>query len=132
MSESSWPKAYKPFAATRRPGGPPSSKPKYRVLVHRQYADRWAELGDRVGVQAAQAFWEHASHTPGVLSGVAKTTILKGKPGRPKGPGWSPTYHYEVSGAGRINYQFHNSYKTTPDGDEHAVVFILSIDYSSH
>ena len=32
----------------------------------------------------------------------------------------------------RINYQYCDAYKTKPDGDVHRVVFILSIDYSSH
>lgn len=101
-------------------------------MVHRQYAERWQQLAHRVGMQGATEFWDHVAHSPGTLSGTSKTTILKGKPGKPKGPGWSPTYHFEISGAGRINYQFHNSYKTAVDGDEHPVVFILSIDYSSH
>lgn len=132
MSDTPKPGAYRPYESARRPGGKPEAKPRYRVLVHRQYADRWQQLSTRVGVAGAQEFWDHVSQNPGVLSGTSKTTILKGKAGKPKGEGWSPTYHYEVSGAGRINYQFHNQYKTSKTKDKHAVVFILSIDYSSH
>lgn len=124
--------AYRPFESARRPAGSPEEAPAYRVMVHRQYRDRFAELEDRVGAEAAQRFWDHVAHTPGLISGVAKTTILRGKAGRPKGPGWSKTYHYEVSGAGRIDYQFHNAYKTASDADEHRVVFILTVNYGSH
>lgn len=132
MSDEPKPAAYRPFEAARRPGGSPIVGPAYRVLVHRQYSDKWSQLVSRVGLQAAQEFWDHVAHTPGVLSGTSKTTIMKGKLGKPKGPGWSPTYHYEVSSAGRINYQFNNAYKTKPDGDLHPVVFLMTIDYSSH
>ena len=48
------------------------------------------------------------------------------------GDGWSPTYHYEISGAGRVDYQFHNAYQTAPERDTHPVVFIRTIDFSSH
>lgn len=132
LSDAPRPGAYRPFESARRPGGSPRVEPRYRVLVHRQYEDQWLQLAERVGLQGAQEFWDHVAQSPGTISGTSKTTILKGKAGRPKGPGWSPTYHYEVSGAGRINYQFHNTYRTNPDGDEHPVVFVLSIDYASH
>lgn len=124
--------AYAPYEAARRPGGRPSDRPKYRVLVHRQFRDHWSELSSRVGESSAQRFWDHVSSTPGLTSGLANTSILRGRAGVPKGPGWSKTVHYEVSSAGRINYQFNNAYSTERGGDPHPVVFILSIDYSSH
>jgi len=40
--------------------------------------------------------------------------------------------HPEISGAGRINYQFVNAYTGGEHGDAHPVVFILSIDLGSH
>lgn len=132
MPEPSKRGAYAPLEAARRPGGRPDFPPEYRVLVHRQYRDRWNELVDRVGMASAQRFWDHVALTPGLTSGIANTSILRGKAGAPKGPGWSKTVHYEVSGAGRINYQFNNEYRTSAEGDPHPVVFILTIDYSSH
>lgn len=132
MNDSPRPDAYKPFVSARRPDGSPDFAPKYRVLVHRHYLDHWNEIVERVGKQAAQQFWDHMSQMPGRPDPIAQTTILRGKIGTPKGPGWSKTYHYEISGAGRINFQFHDAYTTTPDGDPHPVVFILTISYGSH
>lgn len=38
-------------------------------------------------------------------------------------PGFSRTVHYEISGAGRIDYQYHDSYAGGDHGDPHPVVF---------
>lgn len=107
-------------------------RPRYRVLVHKKFLDRWAELPDRVGLESAQQFYDHVAQTPGVRPQVNSTTVLRGKAGRPRAPGFSKTIHYEISGAGRIDYQYCDAYRTSADGDEHAVVFILTIDLSSH
>ncbi|WP_155356357.1 hypothetical protein [Acrocarpospora macrocephala] len=85
-----------------------------------------------VGIKAAQQFWDHVSQTPGEPDPIAATCFLRGKAGKPRGDGWSRTIHYEISGAGRIDYQYNDTYKTFPDGDEHKVVAILTISYSSH
>jgi hypothetical protein len=45
--------------------------------------------------------------------------------------GFSRTIHYEISGAGRIDYQFNDVYLGTR-GDPHPVVFIRVINLSSH
>ena len=124
--------AYRPFVSARRPGTSPDEEPKYRVLIHRQYLDHWGQLINRVGVQQAVQFWDHVASNPGGPDPIAQTTVLKGKIGQPMGPGWSKTIHYEISGAGRINYQFHNSFKGGADGDPHRVVAIRTIDYGSH
>jgi hypothetical protein len=100
--------------------------------VHRKFKNHWDELVDRVGLQGAQQFWDHVVSTPGSISPIASITILRGKAGAPQGAGWSRTHHYEISGAGRINYQYHNAHKTSADGDEHRVVAILTISFSSH
>jgi hypothetical protein len=102
------------------------------VLVHRKFRDHWDQLVGRVGIQQATQFWAHVSLTPFARSGVANITILKGKAGSPQGPGWSRTHHYEVSGSARIDYQYHNAYKTKADGDAHQVVAILTISFGSH
>jgi len=123
---------YRPFAAARRPGSSPETKPAYRVLVHKQYMDHWNQLVNRVGIQQAQQFWDHVATNPGGTDPIAQTTILKGKVGDPMGPGWSKTVHYEISGAGRINFQFNNAFKGGANGDGHKVVAIRTISYGSH
>jgi len=128
MSES----AYQPFTPARRPGGRPTKGPTYRVLVHRKFRKHWSELVERVGLQHAQQFWDHVAHTPGLKSPIAQMTILKGKAGQPMGSGWSRTYHFEISGAGRIDYQFNDQYQIDAESDPHRVVAILTISYSSH
>jgi hypothetical protein len=57
---------------------------------------------------------------------------MKGKHNGPKWPGFSKTIHYEITGAGRIDYQYADSTTEGAKGDAHAVVKILSIDLGSH
>jgi hypothetical protein len=124
--------AYRPFEPASSPGGRPSAKPQYRVLVHRKFRNHWSDLVDRVGIQQAKQFWDHVSTTPGQKSPLASIAILRGKAGFPMADGWSRTLHYEVTSAGRIDYQFHNEYQTHEGGDKHQVVAILTISYGSH
>lgn len=125
-------RAYSPFGPARSPGGRPDEKPKYRVLVHRKFSNHWLELADRVGIQQAKQFWDHVTQSPGQPSPLASITILRGKAGRAMDDGWSRTHHYEVSGAGRIDYQYHNRYQVSEDSDAHPVVAILTINFGSH
>lgn len=127
MSES----AYAPFVPARRPGKRPAYKPRYRVLVHRRFRDLWDSLVERVGLQNAQQFYDHVAQRPGSPPDVGASVIFRGEKGRPIGPGFSNTVHYEITGAGRINYQF-NDYYQGPKGDLHPVVVILTIDLGSH
>ena len=76
--------------------------------------------------------WDHLAHTPEMAPLIGTSCILRGKAGKPNGPGWSRTIHYEVSSMGRVNYQVNNSYQTADGGDSHAVVAILTINLSSH
>lgn len=124
--------AYDPLRPAQRPGEKPERKPEYRVLVHKAFYSHYQELVRRVGEQQAKQFWDHVAQTPGRTDPIAQTTILKGRAGRPIGEGWSRTTHYEVSSSARIDYQYHDSYKTAPDADPHRVVAILTISYSSH
>lgn len=124
--------AYQPFQPAARPGRGPDEKPVYRVLVHRKFQQHWDQLATRVGLQQAQELWDHLAHQPGTPPDTARTCFLKGKPGRPRAEGWSRTVHYEVSSMARVNYQYHSDYVTSPDGDPHPVVAILTIDFSSH
>ena len=103
------PGAYRPHSAARRPGGRPALEPAFRVLVHRKYLALWNELADRVGLANAQQFWDHVAMTPGQLPKVGTSSVMKGKHSGPKWPGYSETIHYEITGAGRIDYQFNPS-----------------------
>ncbi len=124
--------AYSPFQPAARPGSKPPTKPAYRVLVHRRFVGLWEQLPDRVGLESAQQFYDHVANTPGAAPAFNSSTILKGKAGKPKFAGGSRTVHYEISGAGRIDYQFVNDYVDGAHGDPHPVVFVLSIDLGSH
>ena len=128
MTES----AYRPFEPARRPGGKPGEEPKYRVLVHRKFRGHWDQIIGRVGLQQAQELWDHLAQCPGERPPTASSCILRGKAGMPKGPGWSRTTHYELSSMARVDYQYNNSYRVCDDGDAHAVVAILTMNYSSH
>jgi hypothetical protein len=57
--------------------------------------------------------------------------VLRGKAGRAV-DGFSRVVHYEISGAGRINYRFHDTYDRGAHGDPHRIVQILTIDLASH
>jgi len=50
----------------------------------------------------------------------------------PKWPGYSKTIHYEITGAGRIDYQFNPAASDGARGDQHGAVKIMSIDLGSH
>ena len=101
------------------------------MLVHRQFEQLWHQLPDRVGLEASQQFYDHVANSPGQPASVGRTTILKGSLGRPIAEGFSRTVHYEISGAGRIDFQ-HNDVYVGQQGDPHPVVFILRIDLASH
>lgn len=124
--------SYQPFRPARRPGGRPADRPRYRVLVHRQFLELWSQLQSRAGLENAQQFYDHVAQTPGRQPRIGRATILAGKAGKPKGEGFSRTIHYEISGAGRIDYQFNDAYVDGVFHDPHPVVFILTIDLSSH
>ena len=102
------------------------------MLVHRQYLSIWNELPGRVGLANAQQFWDHVAMTPGQPPKVDTSSVMKGKHAAPKWPGYSKTIHYEITGAGRIDYQFNPSATEGPRGDPHGVVKILTIDLGSH
>lgn len=124
--------AYDPLQPAKRPGGRPTVAPRYRVLLHKKFRNHYAQLAERVGIQQARQMWDHLATTPGATSGIASTTILRGRAGRPRGPGWSRTVHYEVSGDARVDYQYHDAYRSNPSGDAHPVVAILTISFGSH
>lgn len=124
------PGAYDPFLTTSRPGGKPAEKPRFRVLFHKRHLPKWDDLVSRVGVQAAQQFWDHVSYRADKPPLLGQCTPLKGEHNAGKN-GWSRRYHYEISGAGRVDYEFHHNYRIG-DGEAHAVVRIIGLDWSSH
>jgi len=123
--------SYQPYWTTGRPGGKPAKAPRFRVTVHRKMYSRWSELAERVGIESAQQFWDHVAMSPDKIPTLNNSCILRGKAGKPVGPGWSNTIHYEVSSMARIDYQFNKEYVGVK-GDKHPVVRILAINYSSH
>jgi hypothetical protein len=126
------PGAYRPHIAARRPGGGPGAQPLFRVLVHRQFIDTWNSLAERVGLENAQQFWDHVAFTPGEHPRVGTSSVMKGKHNGPKWPGCSKTIHYEISGAGRIDYQYNAASTEGAEHDVHGAVKILTIDLGSH
>lgn len=100
--------------------------------MHRHFLDRWHQLPARVGLENAQLFYDYVAQAPGQPPTVGRTTILAGKAGLPKAEGFSRTIHFAISGAGRINYQYNDSFTGGAQGDPHPVVFILTIELSSH
>ncbi|MDN5860053.1 MAG: hypothetical protein L0H84_15670 [Pseudonocardia sp.] len=106
------PDAYRPFVAARAPGGRPDD--------------------DVVGMTNARQFWNHVSQTPGQPPAVGTSTVLRGKHHRAKWIGYSRTIHYEISGAGRIDYQYCPATTEGTRGDPHPVAKILTIDLTSH
>lgn len=119
--------AYKPYEPARRPGGKPSTAPKFRVLVHRKYADDWDRLIEAVGLQNAQRAWDHLANTPDQTPRIGQCTKLKGLDKKIK-DGWSAFYHYEASSKARIDYQFHLGYASSDNRSPTPVTKILKID----
>jgi hypothetical protein len=104
----------------------------FRVLVHRQFLGIWNELPARVGLANAQQFWDHVAMMPGQPPAVGTSSVMKGRHAAPKWSGYSRTIHYEITGAGRIDYQFNPAATEGERGDPHGVVKILAIDLGSH
>jgi len=100
--------------------------------VDRPFLGIWNDLSSRVGLAHTQQFWDHVAMTPGQPPKVGTSSVMKGKHALPKWPGYSKTIHYEITGAGRIDYQFNPSATEGPRGDPHAVVKILTIYLRSH
>ena len=85
-----------------------------------------------LGLQNAQRVWDHLAMHPDMKPSIGSVTPMKGGRYKATADGRSRVYHYEVSGAGRIDYRYHSSWKATGQGDPHPVVWIISIDLGSH
>lgn len=126
------PGAYRPYVSARRPGGKPAVKPAFRVVLHHKFLPVWNEIAGRVGLANAQQFWDHVAMTPGQPPKVGTSSVMKGKHHAAKWTGYSQTIHYEISGAGRIDYQYNPRDTGGALRDAHGVVRIMVIDLSSH
>lgn len=131
MSEPK-PDAYRPFASARYPlEGKPDNKPEWRVLVHRKHLERWSEMESRCGQANSKELWVHLTTRPNQEPLLGTCTPMKG--GRYKATdGWSRVFHYEITGAARVDYRYAAAFSDGKLGDEHKVVQIISIDYGSH
>lgn len=126
------PGAYRPFVAARAPAGRPVVRPGWRVLVHRKSLATWMSLPDLLGLETAQQVWDHLTTRPDGPPDVGSSVLLRGHHHVGKWPGYSRTVHFEISGAGRIDYQYNARADDGSMGDPHAVVKILHIDLGSH
>lgn len=125
------PGAYSPLITTGRPGGKPTQRPRFRVLINKSDWKQWTDMLDQVGMQSGQRLWDHLAFRADRPPEVGKVTRLKGR--HMKGQdGWSGVHHYEVSGAGRVDFQFHPAFTEGKAGDPHPVVRIIRISMSSH
>ena len=123
--------AYDPYITIASPGGKPSAKPRFRILMSKSLWKAWEKANGQAGDQNVQQLWNHLAYRPDKPPLLGSVTRLKGGQARGKG-GWSDVHHYEITGAGRIDYQFHPEYSGGAKGDPHPVVKIIRIDMSSH
>lgn len=119
--------AHRPYVPARAPLGKPANEPVWRVVVHRQLLQKWDELASRVGKANAEQLWDFLSRQPDRPSPYGCVSPMRGAP-----KGAKKTWHYEVSGAGRVDYQYEPAHIATPGKDPHPTVFIVGIDYGSH
>lgn len=123
--------AYDPFITIASPGGKPATKPRFRILMSKNLWKAWENAIGQAGPQNVQQLWNHLAYRPDRPPLLGSVTRLKG--GHLKGKhGWSDVHHYEITGAGRIDYQFDPQYTGGTKGDPHGVVKIIRIDMSSH
>jgi len=88
-------------------------------------------MPDRAGLQKASRAWDYLAHTPNHPPRIGQCAKLKGTDKFAKN-GWSAVYHYEVSSAGRIDFQYNQAFTSGGREDSHPVVRIIRLDLSSH
>ena len=102
------------------------------MLVHRKHLPDWNRVAERCGQSNARELWKHLTSQPDQAPELGTVTPMKGGHNKAKG-GMSRVYHYEVTGAARVDYRYNPKYTTdSADADEHKVVQIISIDLGSH
>jgi len=129
--------AYDPYRTLGRPGGKPTAKPRFRVLIHKRDWAGWQKLIDEAGAENAQQLWDHLANRADQPPLLGTTTLLRGDHMKGKN-GWSRVYHYEVTGPGRVDYRIHPKHdggiKDDDNGqpDKHPCVRIIDISMGSH
>lgn len=125
------PGAYDPLVSVESPGGKPEKKPRFRVLINKSHWRAWERMIQAVGAQSAQRLWNHLAHSADQPPLVGQVTRMKGGHMKATG-GWSAVHHYEVSGAGRVDFRYHHSFTGGATGEPHGVVQVIRVDLSSH
>lgn len=132
MAENQKPKSYRPFVVARYPAtGKAPVKPSWRILVHRKHLERWNSIASVCGESNAGELWLHLATQPDQRPRLGTVTPMKGNQHGKQADGTSRVYHYEVSGAARVDYRF-NAEAKAGKGDKHPVVWIVSIELGSH
>lgn len=127
------PKAYQPFVAARCPSsGKPVVKPVWRVLVHRKHVADWNRIREVCGEQNGLELWRHLTTRPDQKPLLGTVTPMKGRQYAGTPGGMSRVYHYEITGAARLDYRYNAQYRTGRHGDPHKIVQIVSIQLGSH
>jgi hypothetical protein len=124
------PGAYAPFVTVGSPSGKPANRPKFRVLLHKTQWKQWQEARGQVGETNIKELWDHLAYRADQRPLLGSVTALRGGAFEGK-DGWSRVYHYELTGAARVDYQFKQDY-VGRDGDAHPVVKIIRIQLGSH
>lgn len=133
-SDDPQPGAYRPFVAARYPAsGRPDGRPEWRVLVHRRHLHDWNRILQTCGESNAKELWEHLTTQPDQKPRLGSVTPMKGRLGRQTPDGMSRVFHYELTGAARVDYRYNAAYRTdAATGDPHKVVQIINISLGSH
>lgn len=119
--------AHRPFVPARSPGGKPTIEPKWRVVVHHKFLKRWEELVGRVGLTGAQQLWDYLTTQPGEPGPYRCVSKMRGT-----GKGKPTVWHYEVSGAGRVDFRVELHHEAKSGMGAHPTVFIIGINFGSH
>ena len=125
------PGANPPYVPAPNLGGRPQSAPRFLVLVHRQHWERWIDIANRCGLRNARELSDHLSQRADQLPLLGTVTKMKGKLGKAQN-GMSAVYHYEITGAARIDFRYKYGHQSTPDRTPRDTVFIVGIDFGSH
>ena len=120
-----------PYVPAPSSGGRPKNAPRFLVLVHRGHWQKWTEIENRCGPSNAKELWDHLSQRPDRRPLLGTVTKMKGKPGKPQ-DGKSSVYHYEITGAARIDYRYKYGHQSSPQREPRDTVFIVGIEFGSH
>lgn len=90
----------------------------------------WGDMVTAVGDESASQCWDHLAQNPGQKPPINSGNPLAGKQFGPTADGFSRVMHYRVSSAWRVDYRFHDTYRTSATGEPHKIVVILWVGRS--